>query len=74
MDIQTNLPNLNANMVKKFFSCSMANIFSDNIHVQSKYSSGDIVNTIRNAIGHKIYIETYVRNYNTIHTPSRYNI
>ena len=60
--------------VKKFFSCSMANIFSDNIHIQSKYSSGDIVNTIRNAITNKMYIETYVKNYNTIHTPSRYNI
>jgi len=48
----------------------MNNIFSDNIHVQSKYSSGNIVNTIRNAITNKMYIETYVRNYNTINTPS----
>ncbi|WP_236940620.1 hypothetical protein [Ferroplasma acidiphilum] len=63
-------PDLNANKVKKFYSSRMASIFSNNIHAQSKYSSGDIVNTIRNAIANKMYIETYVRNYNTIHTPS----
>ena len=50
----TNPPELNVNKVKKFFTCSMASIFSDNIHVQSKYSSGDIVNTIRNAISNKM--------------------
>lgn len=63
-------PELNANKVKKFYSSRMCDIFSNNIHVQSKYSSGDIVNTIRNAITYKMYIEIYVRNYNTIHRPS----
>ena len=63
-------PDLNTNKVKKFYSSQMYNIFSNNIHVQSRYNSGDIVNTIRNAIAHKMYIETYVRNYHTIHTPS----
>ena len=51
---------LNANMVKKFYSSQIYNIFSNNIHVQSRYNSGDIVNTVRNAITHKMYIETYV--------------
>ena len=70
MNNKTIPPQLNANKVKKFYSSQMYNIFSNNIHVQSKYSSGDIVNTVRNAIAHKMYVETYVRNYHRIHTPS----
>ena len=70
MVIQTNPPDLNVNMVKKFFSCQICDIFSGNIHTQSKYRSGDIVNTLWNSTALKMYIETYVRNYHTIHTPS----
>jgi len=70
MNHKTIPPQLNANKVKKFYSSRICDIFSNTIHIQSKYSSGDIVNTIRNAIAHKMYIETYVRNYHTIHTPS----
>ena len=70
MVIQTNPPDLNVNMVKKFFSCQICDIFSGNIHTQSKYSSGDIVNTLWNSTALKMYIETYVRNCNTIHRPS----
>ena len=60
----------NVNTVKKFFSSSLKNIFSSNVRQQSKYSSGDIIHTIRNAISSKEYIETYVRNSNCNHIPS----
>ncbi|AGO61463.1 MULTISPECIES: ISH3 family transposase ISFac1 [Ferroplasma] len=70
MNNKTIPPKLNANKVKKFYSSQMYNIFSNNIHVQSRYNSGDIVNTVRDAIAHKMYVETYVRNYHRIHTPS----
>ena len=70
MIIQTVPPNLNVNMVKKFFSCQICDIFSVNIHEQSKYSSADIVNTLWNSTALKMYIGTYVRNYHTIHRPS----
>ena len=70
MNNKTIPPKLNANKVKKFYPSQMYNIFSNNIHVQSRYNSGDIVNTVRDAIAHKMYVETYVRNYHRIHTPS----
>jgi len=49
--------------LKSFFPVLFA-IFSNGIYVQSKYSSKDAVNIIRNAIVHKMYRETCVRNYN----------
>ncbi|ARD84760.1 hypothetical protein FAD_0866 [Ferroplasma acidiphilum] len=60
MIIQTVPPDLNGNMVKKFFSCQICDIFSNNIHTKSKYSSGDIVNTLWNPTALKMYIGTYV--------------
>ena len=43
--------------VKKFFSSSLKNIFSSNVNPQSIYSSGSIINVIRNSISSKQYIE-----------------
>ena len=48
--------------VKKFFSCSLKNIFSDRIKPKSIYSSGNIIHVIRYAMSVKEYIETHVRN------------
>ena len=57
------IPQLNnVKTVKKFFSSSLKNIFSQNIKPQSRYGPGDIISVIRNAISSKEYIETYVRN------------
>ncbi len=44
----------NAKSAKKFFS--------SRIGMQSRYSAGDIVNVLRNAITMNEYVETYVRN------------
>ncbi|KJE48524.1 hypothetical protein [Acidiplasma sp. MBA-1] len=60
----------NVKTVKKFFSSSAKNIFSLTVKQQSRYSSGNIIHTIRNAISSKEYIETYVRNSNCNHIPS----
>ncbi len=56
--------------VKKFFSSSLKNIFSSNVKPQSKYSSGSIINVIRNSISSREYIETYVRNSSCNSIPS----
>ena len=56
--------------VKKFFSSSLKNIFSSNVNPQSIYSSGSIINVIRNSISLREYIETYVRNSNCNNIPS----
>ena len=51
----------NARTAKKFFSSSLKAIFpSDN--QQCRYSSGDIVRVLRNAISSGEYMETYLRN------------
>ncbi len=55
--------------VKKFFSCSLKNIFSSNVKPQSIYSSGSIISVIRNSISSKEYTETYVRNHAYNHIP-----
>ncbi len=60
----------NVKTVKKFFSSSLKGIFSDRIKPQSRYSSGSIINVIRNAISSKEYIETYARNHAYNHIPS----
>jgi len=60
----------NAHSAKEFFSSSLKSIFSDEICVQSRYSAGDIVRVIRNAITMNKYVETYVRNNPSIRTPS----
>ena len=59
----------NAKTAKKFFASSMRSIFHDD-SPQCRYSSGDIVRVIRNAISLNEYIETYVRNNSSVRTPS----
>ena len=49
----------NAGTAKKFFTSSLRSIFSDR-SPQCRYSSGDIIGVIRNAISLNEYIETYV--------------
>ena len=64
------IPQLNnVKTVKKFFSCSLNNIFSSNVKPQSRYSSGNIIHVIRNSISSKEYTETYVRNHAYNHIP-----
>ena len=60
----------NVKTVKKFFSCSLNNIFSSNVKPQSRYSSGNIISVIRNSISSREYIETYVRNSSCNSIPS----
>ena len=59
----------NARTAKKFFASSMKSLFPDG-NLQCRYSSGDIVRVIRNAISLNEYIETYVRNSTSVRTPS----
>jgi len=59
----------NAKTAKKFFTSSLKSVFPDG-RSQCRYSSGDIVSVIRNAISLNEYIETYVRNSTYIRTPS----
>ena len=54
---------------KKFFSSSLNNIFPPD-RPQCRYSSGDVVRVIRNAISDKEYVETYVRNNPLSNNPS----
>ena len=60
----------NAHSAKEFFSSSLKDIFSPGISLQSRYSAGDIVNVLRNAITLNEYVETYVRNSRSMRTPS----
>ena len=60
---------MNAKTAKKFFAYSMRSIFHDD-SPQCRYSSGDIVRVIRNAISLNECIETYVRNNSSVRTPS----
>ena len=46
---------------KKFFTSSLKSVFPDG-RPQCRYSSGDIVRVIRNAVSLNEYIQTYVRN------------
>ncbi len=59
----------NASTAKKFFSPSMRAIFPDE-NPQSRYSFGDIIRVIRNAVSLNEYIETYVRNSTYVRIPS----
>ena len=59
----------NAGTAKKFFTSSLRSIFSDR-SPQCRYSSGDIIGVIRNAISLNEYIETYVRNSTYVRIPS----
>ncbi len=60
----------NARDVKKLFSSSLNSLFSPAMAANSLYNAGDLVNAIRNSITRKLYIETYVRNNPSKHTPS----
>ena len=40
------------------------------MEIQSRYSAGDIIDVLRNSIALKEYVETYVRNNPSVHTPS----
>ena len=69
--INTKIPPItNAKSAKKFFSSSLNGIFSPGVRVQSGYKAGDIVRVLRNAITQNKYVETYVRNNPSLHTPS----
>ena len=61
---------LNVRSAKEFFSSSLKGIFSPHMGMQSRYSAGDIVNVLRNAVTLNEYVETYVRNNRSKHTPS----
>ncbi|MCL5881042.1 MAG: transposase [Candidatus Thermoplasmatota archaeon] len=58
-----------ARTAKKFFTSWLKSIFPDG-RPQCRYSSGDIVRVIRNAVSLNEYIETYVRNSTYVRTPS----
>ena len=60
----------NARDVKKLFSSSLNSLFLPAMVANSLYKTGDIVNAIRNSITSRLYIETYIRNNPSIHTPS----
>ena len=59
----------NAKTAKKFFTSSLKSLFPDR-RSQCRYSSGDIVSVLRNAISLNEYIETCVRNSTYVRTPS----
>ena len=61
---------ISAKAVKEFFSHSLNDLFSARISVQSGYRAGDINGVLRNAITHKEYVETWIRNNPSMHTPS----
>ena len=58
-----------ARTAKKFFTSWLRSIFPDG-RPQCRYSSGDIVRVIRNAVSLNEHIETYVRNSTYVRTPS----
>lgn len=71
MNTPETIPQINnARAAKEFFSSSMREMFLPGITPQSKYSPGDIIRVIRNAISLDEYIETYVRNNPLRRTPS----
>lgn len=59
----------NARTAKKFFTSSLRSIFPDE-KPQCRYSSGDIIRVIRNAVSLNEYIETYVRDSTYVRNPS----
>ncbi|MHB1440414.1 MAG: transposase [Cuniculiplasma sp.] len=70
MNRQNNPPFSNVKDTKEFFSSSMKIMFTPVIKKRSIYTESDISRTLRNAITHHLYIETYVRNHKTARTPS----
>ena len=70
MNKQNTTPQIrNAKTAKKFFTSSLKSLFPGG-RPQCRYSSGDIVSVIRNAVSLNEYIETYVRNSTYVRTPS----
>ncbi|MHB1901533.1 MAG: ISH3 family transposase, partial [Cuniculiplasma sp.] len=69
MNRQNNPPFSNVKDTKEFFSSSMKIMFTPVIKKRSIYTESDISRTLRNAITHHLYIETYVRNHKTARTP-----
>lgn len=71
MNSQETTPQIShARLAKEFFSSSLKGIFSPHMGMQSRYSAGDIVNVLRNAVALNEYVETYVRNNRSMRTPS----
>ena len=60
----------NAKRAKEFFSSCMKEIFLPEIKPRLRYTPGDIIRVIRNAISLNEYVETYVRNNPLKHNPS----